>query len=352
LKFGNSYFVSNNKLNIKNSKLKVAVLAGGIGSERDVSLQSGKCVSQALKQAGLEVVTADITPDNMEILHRKDIDVFFLALHGKFGEDGQLQQILQEKSLVYTGSGPQASAMAFNKIAGKKAFVKAGVKTPSAIVFNDDTNADRLRQLTDKYVIKPITQGSSVGVSIVTDPEQAVDIAKKTQAEFGDCMIEEFIQGREFTVSILCDKPLPIIEIRPKEQFYNYYAKYIDDRTEFLFDTIGDPSVQAKIETVALSCFKSLGCRHFARIDFILNRDMVPYALEANTIPGFTTHSLLPTAAAKAGLNMSDLCVKIIDAAWEDKDSFKFPAAPAIDIAAVPPPVKKNKKLSSKSKTW
>ncbi len=303
------------------SPVKAAVLMGGIGEERDISIQSGNCVAQALKEAGLNAVLADIQPDNMDILEDDGIDVFFLALHGRFGEDGQLQQILEDKSLCYTGSGPRACRLALDKMASKKAFARAGILTPAAIEFNP--NADpaklekQLEQLTDKYVVKPIRQGSSVGIRIANNRREAVSAASDCFSEFGDCMVEELIQGRDITVGILCDQALPIIELRTQSGFYDYHAKYLDEQTEFLFDTIDNPALAAKIKTAALDCFNALGCRHFARVDFRLGNDGAAYALELNAIPGFTTRSDLPKAAARTGLSMSDLCIKIIEAALE-----------------------------------
>ena len=322
-------------MEIENSKLKVAVLTGGIGEERDISIQSGNYVTQALKEAGLNVVAADIQPDNMDILKDDSIDVFFVALHGKFGEDGQLQQILEDKSLIYTGSGPTASKLAFDKLASKKCFNKAGITTPKAIKWDPVLQKERktgtqfyarteakeiekqLLQLSERYVVKPVRQGSTVGVTIVDNPESALAAARQCLSKFGDCMIEEFICGREITVGILENQALPIIEIKTKTGFYDYQAKYIDEQTEYLFDTIENPVATAKIKTAALECFDALGCRHFARVDFRLGNDGIAYALEVNTIPGLTAHSLLPKAAAKAGLSMSDLCIKIIEAALE-----------------------------------
>ena len=302
------------------NKLKIAVLAGGIGSEREISLQSGKSVAEALKDAGFEVVISDIRPDNLEILNDSSVDVFFPALHGKFGEDGQLQQILEDRSLLYVGSGPESSKAAFDKMASKQLFEQAGLATPAAVEFGPETNISRLEeQLRDfarKYVIKPIRQGSSVGVSIVSTPHEAVIAARKTLSEYGDCMIEEFVPGTEVTVGILHGRPLPIIEVRTQGDFYDYHAKYVDEKTEYLFDTITDTVVAAKISRAAVECFNALGCRHFARIDFLLSGEKIAYALEANTIPGFTSHSLLPKAAAKAGLSMSDLCTEIVEAAY------------------------------------
>ena len=314
----------NSKLKIVNSKLKVAVLAGGIGAEREVSIESGRCVAEALKEARLKVITADITPDNTEILEDAGIDVFFPALHGRFGEDGRLQQILEDRSLLYTTSGPAACKMAFDKIAAKKLFAQAGIDVPAAIEFSSDTDIgeleDRLRQLADRYVVKPVRQGSSVGVAIVTEQCEVINAAQKCLGEFGDCMIEEFVPGREITVGILFDRPLPIIEVRTKRPFYDYQAKYIDKQTQFLFDTITNPQLAAKIKKMAMDCFKMLGCRYFARADFILSDKQKAYILEVNTIPGLTTHSLLPKAAAKAGISMSRLCTKIIEAALESKN--------------------------------
>jgi D-alanine-D-alanine ligase len=316
--------VANRKLKIVNHKLKIAVLAGGIGEERDISLQSGACVAEALKEAGLEVVFADIQPDNMNILEDKSIDVFFIALHGRFGEDGQLQQVLEDKSLAYTGSGPNASRLAFDKLAAKERFAKAGITTPRVVEFDSRRRIEelekQLRRLGARFVVKPVRQGSTVGVSIVDDPKSALAAAEECSNKFGDCMIEEFIAGREVTVGILANQALPIIEIKSKTGFYDYHAKYLDERTEYLFDTIDNPELTEEIQNAALDCFNALGCRHFARADLILGDDQKAYALEVNTIPGFTSHSLLPKAAAKVGLSMSDLCVKIIEAALENKN--------------------------------
>lgn len=302
------------------SKIKVAVLAGGIGSERQISLQSGECVAEGLKEAGFDVLTADIRPDNLQILNDTSIDVFFPALHGKFGEDGQLQQMIEDRSLLYAGSGPNASRLAFDKMVSKMIFEDAGVSTPSAIEFGGDTDIDMLEEqllnLSNRYVVKPIRQGSSVGVSIVSTPAEAIETARETYSEFGDCMIEQFVPGKEVTVGILHGRPLPIIEVRVKSGFYDYRAKYHDEQTEYLFDTVTNPAVAANLSRAAVDCFEALGCRHFARVDFVLSNEKIAYALEANTIPGFTNHSLLPKAAAKAGLPMSELCADIVEAAY------------------------------------
>jgi D-alanine-D-alanine ligase len=303
-----------------NEKFKVAVLMGGIGSEREISIQSGVCVAEALGEAGFDVVTADVRPDNLDILDDSSIDVFFPALHGEFGEDGQIQQILQDKGLVYAGSKPKACKLAFDKMASKKLFAEVGVTAPVAIEFNARTDIgqleEQLQHLADEYVVKPVRQGSSVGVRIVNNPRNAIKAADVTLDEFGNCMIEKFIPGREITVGILKNDTLPIIEVRSQTGFYDYQAKYIDEQTEYLFDTIMEPALTTQINKAAMDCFHVLGCRHFARVDFILSEEEIAYVLEVNTIPGFTTHSLLPKAGEKAGFPMSDLCSKIVEAAY------------------------------------
>jgi len=307
----------------ENRKLKTAVLMGGIGAERDISIDSGRFVAGALKDAGLEVVTADVAPDRLDILEQADIDVFFIALHGRFGEDGRLQQILEDKSLCYTGSGPAASRLAFDKMASKKAFAEAGVPVPPVLELGSLTSIKQLEaglnRLGAKYVIKPVRQGSSLGVEIVDGTGRAFAAAQKCVSQFGDCMIEKFIPGRLVTVGILGGEPLGLIEVKTQRDFYDYQAKYHDDRTEYLFDTITNAAVEANIKAAAMDCFSALGCRDFARVDFILRDDGIAYALEVNSIPGLTSHSLLPKAAEKAGLSMSNLCLKIVEAALTKK---------------------------------
>jgi D-alanine-D-alanine ligase len=307
----------------------VAVLLGGVSRERDVSIESGRCVADALKQAGVNVVVADVKPDpsrlgiepwqvKLDILEDHSIDVFFIALHGTFGEDGVLQEILESKGLVYTGSPPKASRLAFDKWASKEYFTKAGVPTPDAILFEPDKGAEiegQIRRLGKKYVVKPLREGSTFGISIVNDPKSVIDTAEKCAQEFGDCMIEKFIAGREFTVSVLGKEALPVLEIRAPGGFYDYRAKYINDSTEYLFDTIDSPVLAAEIQKMAIDCFNALGCRGVARVDFIVGDENIPYVLEINTIPGMTSHSILPKAAAKAGISMSQLCMRMVEMA-------------------------------------
>jgi len=306
------------------TKAKVAVLAGGIGSEREVSLMSGQNIFTAVKKAGFEAVLSDITPDDLSILDDKSVDVFFLALHGEFGEDGGIQKILEQRGLCFTGSDSRASELAFDKAASKEAFRRAGVAVAQDVCIYKRIGmvelSERISKFGEKFVIKPIKQGSSVGIEIVSGAGAAAEAADKCVVEFGDCMIEEFIGGHEITVGIVDEQVLPIIEIVTKVQFYDYYAKYLDDATEFLFDTVKDKNIAARINKDAMNSFNCLGCRHFGRVDMILTDAGRPYVLEVNTLPGFTSHSLLPMAAARAGMAADKLCTRIIEAAIRDSN--------------------------------
>jgi D-alanine-D-alanine ligase len=278
-----------------------------------------------LRDGGLEVLESDIRPDDLAVLEQPDIDVFFIALHGEFGEDGRLQQILEDRGLAYTGCGPEASRLAFDKVASKERFAAAGVSIAPTVEFGPEADGaeveSRLRDLGGRFVVKPIRQGSSVGVYVVDGVAETVATAQKACAEFGDCMIEPFLRGREITVGVLGRETLPIIEIRSKTGFYDYHAKYVDEQTEYLFDTVHDADLRTHISQAALACYDALGCRDFARVDFISTEGGTAYALEINTIPGFTTHSLLPKAAARAGISMSELCVRIVRASFSRKSS-------------------------------
>jgi D-alanine-D-alanine ligase len=267
---------------------------------------------------------ADVKPNELNILDDGSIDVFFNALHGTFGEDGALQEILESKGLVYTGSDSRASQLAFDKWESKKCFTKAGVPTPDAVLYESKIREDRL-WTGQKYVIKPLREGSTIGITIAENAKQAVADAGKCAAEFGDCMIEKYIAGREVTVGVLGKKALPILEIRPRASFYDYHAKYIDDKTEYLFDTIKDAVLVSRTQKMSIDCFDALGCRGAARVDFSIGEDNIPYALEINTIPGMTNHSLLPKAAARIGISMSQLCMKMVEMAMTEANIKKTP---------------------------
>jgi len=301
--------------------LEITVLTGGPSSEREVSLDSGRAVAEALRRCGHHVTAADISPDDTSALGRAGLDAVFIALHGAFGEDGQVQRLCEARGLTYVGSGPDASQRAMDKDASKRTFRQAGLATPDwALIEASQTasqRADAAAGVPPPCVVKPVDSGSSVDVYVARDGEAQAEALELLLDKYGRAMIETFISGREVTVSVLGRQPLPVLEIRPAEEFYNYRAKYSDDRTEYLVNPDLPPAVTRNLQAAGLKAHQVLGCRDFSRVDFILDGNAVPWVLEVNTIPGFTSHSLLPKAAAAAGISFEQLCDRIVRLAMD-----------------------------------
>jgi D-alanine-D-alanine ligase len=292
-------------------RLHVLVLMGGPSAERQVSLRSGKAVMEALAAAGARVTPMDVRGDEFDI--PADVDVAFIALHGTFGEDGTVQRILEKRGIPYTGSGVEASARAFDKLAAKAAFVAARIPTPAyAAIRRDLTWAPRLRF---PLVIKPARQGSSVGVEVVKDRSE-FDRACADAWRYDDRLLaEEFIPGRELTVGIFDRRALPVVEIKPHNGFFSYDAKYTAGLTEYLVPAPLDAIVTARAQFFARRAHECLGCRDFSRVDMILSEQGELHVLEVNTIPGFTSTSLVPKAAKAAKMSFQALCVRLVELA-------------------------------------
>ena len=301
----------------------VLVLMGGIGREREVSLLSGREVVKGLKVAGYRVLESDISPDDLSALDIEGFDLVFPALHGTFGEDGQLQEILEKRKIRYAGSDSKSSKLAMDKNQAKKAFEQAGLLTPEADYISATACESELPARIDRAleriqlpcVVKPNADGSSVGITIAQTQSEVHDSAKALIEEYGDCLIEQYIDGREITVSILQGQALPPLEVKTSHPFYDYQAKYLVDTTQYLFEIDLDPSVLSAISDQALRAFEVLGCRDFGRVDFMVDRQNRAFLLEVNTIPGLTSHSLLPKAAAHLSIDMAQLCDRIIQIA-------------------------------------
>lgn len=320
--------MANNKIG------RIGVLMGGSSSEREISLKSGKAVYETLKQSSLQAVPIDIKTDNVEeiinLIKSHNIDCAFLALHGRFGEDGQIQQILEILKIPYTGSGVEASRLAMDKIASRRIFETAGLNVPKYKVVDKphpvreergkssyDADWKTNHNLGLPLVIKPATQGSSIGLSIIDKKEnldRAVDLAFTFDK---NVIIEEYITGREMTVGILDDHALPVIEIIPKKKFFDYEAKYQPGMTDYIVPAQLKENIAQRIKTAALSAHKLLGCLGCSRVDIILNKKDLPVVLELNSIPGLTETSLLPKAAASEGIEFKELCLKLIKLAYE-----------------------------------
>ena len=299
--------------------LDITVLMGGPGSEREVSFMSGRAVAEALRRCGHRVTTADVGPEDTAALDREGIETVFVALHGAFGENGQVQRLCEQRGLCYVGSDPSASELAMDKDASKRLFRRAGLATPDWVVVDGALSppdwGGLLAGVPPPCVLKPVDGGSSVDITIARDDATRDAALEGLLARYGRAMVEAFIEGREMTVGILADRPLPVVEIRPAREFYDYVAKYEDDATEYILDTQLPPAAVEHLRAAAVTAHKALGCRDFSRVDFILTPAGVAHVLEVNTIPGFTSHSLLPKAAAAANVSFEQLCDRIVQLA-------------------------------------
>ncbi|MDD4953972.1 MAG: D-alanine--D-alanine ligase, partial [Candidatus Omnitrophica bacterium] len=288
---------------------KVGVLMGGPSSEREISLKSGQAVYAALCGLGIKAVAIDIKTDNKNdagsLVRSHDIDCAFIALHGRFGEDGQIQEVLDSLGTPYTGSGIQASRLAMDKVVSREIFSRAGLFIPGYQELRKDSYGSGFRPapgLKMPLVVKPATHGSSIGLSII-DKEPGLARAIESAFQFDDrIVIEEFIEGRELTVGILGQEALPAIEIVPKKRLFDYEAKYTPGLTEYIVPAKLEADISVRIKDTAFLAHKLLGCRGCSRVDLILNKNNLPYILEVNTIPGLTNTSLLPKAARIVGI--------------------------------------------------
>ena len=300
-------------------KLAITVLAGGPSGERDVSLQSGRTVAASLESLGHNVYLEDIGPDSLGALAR-NVDCVFIALHGRFGEDGDVQEILERRKIAFIGSGSDACSLAMNKYLSKKKFAALDLPTPRYDIATRDTIREAMAAWSLPVVVKPVKEGSSLHCHIVRDFERFRPAIDDVLAAYGDAMVEEYIPGREITIGILGDQTLPPIEIRTKREFYNYDAKYVDEDTEYVFDIDLPADLLERMERLSLEAHNGLGCRDFSRVDWRVDVDrQEAYILEVNVVPGLTSHSLLPKAAAKVGVSMPQMCQFLVDAAIRRK---------------------------------
>ncbi|MEN9974330.1 MAG: hypothetical protein RLZZ282_336 [Verrucomicrobiota bacterium] len=293
---------------------KIAVLMGGPGSERRISLASGVAVQQALASLGLDAQAVDVTGTTVDL--PPGTDLVFNVIHGTFGEDGQLQEILERMGVPYTGAGLLSSRIAFDKNLAKSAFLAAGVPTPRSEIL-DISSGHCQSSFATPFVVKPPREGSSVGVTIVRDPALA-SAALAAAAQYGqDILIEEFISGKELTVGILNDRALPVVHIAPRDGFYDLANKYPwmsgGAGSDYHCPADLDAETTRAVQSAALAAHRSLGIEIYSRVDVLLDAQNRPFVLEANTIPGMTETSLLPKAAAAMGINFPDLCKLIAE---------------------------------------
>ncbi len=296
----------------QDARLRIAVLAGGASAEREVSQRSGAGVAAALGERGHRVTLVDPAADRIADIDWDRFDVCFVALHGGAGEDGRVQAELARLEVPYTGSGPEACRLAMSKLASKQRFLAEGVPTPRYILIGADDRlagiARRVSVLGYPLVLKPDDQGSSVGVTIARDSAELPIALAKSRRFGGSVLAEPLVIGREFTVAMLDDRPLPLIEIVSPEPGFSYDAKYNSSLTEYKFDFQLDDAARLAIDQAAVGAVRALGVTGLSRVDVMLDRQASPWVLEVNTIPGMTARSLAPLAAARAGLDMPALC--------------------------------------------
>jgi D-alanine-D-alanine ligase len=294
---------------------RVGVLAGGSSSERDISLKSGLAVLAAIQKAGITAVFLDVNEDNFsDVIRNSGIDIAFIALHGKFGEDGTVQNLLEGMGIPYTGSGPESSRLALDKLASKEIFRENGLLVPEYRMVRpgEDLSGNSFWM---PCVVKPRFEGSSIGLSVVRSREHLGRAVQKAFAYSDDVMIENFIPGREITVGVLDGRALPVIEIVSDSGIYDFDAKYTSKATRYITPAVITETEMKKAMEAGLKAHEAIGCRGFSRVDMRLADNGEFYVLEVNTIPGLTERSLLPMAARADGLDFQGLCVKMLTAA-------------------------------------
>ena len=293
---------------------RVGLLYGGTSSEREVSLMSGAAVHQALQNLGVDVVLIDAQNDLLQTLPSHNLDRVFIALHGPGGEDGTLQGALEYLGLPYTGSGVLASALAMDKLRCKQMWQGIGLATADFAVLDSQSDWTGIMQcLGGKAMVKPASEGSSIGMSRAETPEQ-LQLAWKQAAEFDMTVIAEpLLEGKEYTVAILGDQALPSIRIHTDEVFYDYQAKYFSDATQYQCPSDLSPERETEIRQLSMDAFNTVGCRGWGRVDLMVDSNNKFQLLEVNTSPGMTSHSLVPMAAKVAGLDFDQLALAILE---------------------------------------
>ena len=288
---------------------------GGLSREREISLKTGKAILRVLTEKGYPATPIDVGNDLAEKLVKEKIECAFLALHGRFGEDGTIQGMLELMRIPYTGSGVLASALAMHKIMSKKFFLCEKIPTPRfEVVQREEIKRDLPKKISLSFpvVVKPAREGSTIGVSIVQKDEELGPALKKAGEYDEEILVEEFIKGKEITVGILGNIPLPVIEIVPKSGFYDYYSKYTKGETQYILPARIPREKYLYAQEISLRAFQQLGCSGVARVDLMTDENENPFVIDVNTMPGMTETSLLPKAANYAGIPFEDLVERIL----------------------------------------
>ncbi|MDI6822324.1 MAG: D-alanine--D-alanine ligase [Actinomycetota bacterium] len=308
---------------------KIAVLMGGRSLEREVSLKSGRRISDALKEKGYKVIQLDINENLVNNLLREHVELVYIALHGKYGEDGTVQELLEILGVPYTGPGVYSSIVGFDKVLSKEIFQIEGIPTPKFYALSSGSFKEMgasgvlgevIKKIGLPIVVKPACQGSALGIKFVKTPEELPSALIGALSYDDKVLLEEYIKGKEVAVSIIGNanpKPLPVVEIVPKKEFFDFESMYTMGMTDYFVPARISKELTEKVQNTAVKVHRILRCRDVSRVDMIIGEDDVPYVLELNTSPGMTETSLLPMAAKAAGMEFPDLVDKLVRLALE-----------------------------------
>ena len=292
---------------------KVLVLMGGWSAEREISLNTGDAVLKALKENNVDCEGFDLTRENLEALQRIEFDRAFIALHGVGGEDGFIQNFLESLNIPYTGSDASASAICINKAETKSIWRDMGIPTPDYVISDSNTLEDSVIETIQlPVVIKPVFEGSSIGIRIVRNQDQISPAIENAMSYGKEVLVESFVQGSEYTVGILQGNVLPMIRLEPSNEFYDYDAKYHSHETLYHCPCGLEAEVEDRIATLALKSFSLTGATGWGRVDLMMDEFGKPWFIEVNTVPGMTDHSLVPMAAKQAGISFQELVLEIL----------------------------------------
>ena len=292
---------------------KVLVLMGGWSNEREISLVSGSFVYDSLIKSGVNTIRLDLTKNNLNEIEKISPDRVFIILHGKGGEDGEIQKYLDSLNIPYTGSNSESSKLCMNKRSTKEKLLSNDILTPNYERISKMEISSIKKRFQYPFIVKPSAEGSSIGVYIVEndrDLERAISANEKISSDF---IAEDYIEGLEYTVGILGDSALPVIKLLPPGKFYDFNAKYESDKMQYICPSQLDDSMEDKLKKISLNCFKTCGCKGWGRIDIIVDDKGNPWVIELNTVPGMTSHSLVPLAAKERNIDFENLVLKILD---------------------------------------
>ena len=296
---------------------KVAVLMGGLSAEREISLKSGHAVLDALLMQGIDAHAIDADKGVIEKLQQGGYDRVFIVLHGRGGEDGVIQGAIETLGLPYTGSGVLGSALSMDKLRSKQLWADAGIPTPEYSLLDENSEFDEIGdRLGFPLIVKPVHEGSSLGMSLVKEPRSIRDAWKLASEYDHEVIAEHWIDGDEYTAAILGRDSLPLVKLETDREFYDYEAKYIGTQTNYVCPCGLDLKLENELQRLALSAFDVVGAGGWGRVDFMLDKNQQPWLIEVNTVPGMTDHSLVPMAAKAAGMNFNDLVWGILETSY------------------------------------